>query len=273
MTALATAARNPRLPAPFPAPWASDWGVDEYGLWMALTWKNIRQVFRWIVPGQFLMGSPREEPERLDDEVQHAVRLNRGYWLAATSCTQALWAAVMDNNPSHFSDDANNPVEQVSWDDANDFVSRLNTGVSELHARLPTEAQWEYACRAGTTTAFSFGDELTSAQVNYDGNYPYADGAKGLFRERTVAVGSLPPNGWGLYEMHGNVWEWCADWHGPYLEGPQVDPAGPDSGTGRVLRGGSGNNGGRSARSAYRGAGEPGRRGNVVGFRLALGQG
>jgi hypothetical protein len=165
--------------------------------------------------------------------------LSRGFWLADTACTQALWQAVTGAKPSYFKDDARNPVENVSWDEVQAFLSELNRRVPGLQARLPSEAEWEYACRAGTTTPFSFGDNITPEQVNYDGNYPYAGGEKGLYRQKTVPAGSLPANPWGLYEMHGNVWEWCADWYGDYPNTPQVDPTGPQTGASRVLRGGS----------------------------------
>ena len=260
------------FPDPFPQPWASDWGEDdEYGLWMALTLADVRQVFRWIAPGRFLMGSPADEPQRYDDEAQHEVTLSRGYWLADTACRQAFWRAVMGENPSEFKDDARNPVEQVSWDDVQRFIGELQRRVAGLAVRLPSEAEWEYACRAGTTTPFSFGDELTPERVNYDGNYPYAGGAKGLYRKKTVAVASLPANAWGLYEMHGNVWEWCADWYGAYPNEPQVDPQGPPSGDSRVVRGGSWLFSGRYVRSALRFRLVPGYRNQCVGFRLALG--
>ena len=141
-----------------------------------------------------------------------------------------------------------------------------------LAAGLPSEAQWENACRAGTTTPFSFGQNITPEQVNYDGNNPYADGKKGLDRARTVPVKSLPPNPWGLYEMHGNVWEWCADWYGDYPKGPQIDPSGPPEGVSRVLRGGSWYDYGQRCRAAGRGWREPGYRSGRLGFRLAPGQ-
>ena len=260
------------FPDPFPQPWASDWGEDdEYGLWMALTLGEVRQVFRWIAPGRFLMGSPADEPQRWHNEVQHEVTLSRGYWLADTACTQAFWQAVMGENPSEFKDDAHNPVEQVSWEDVQRFIGELQRRVAGLAVRLPSEAEWEYACRAGTTTPFSFGDELTPERVNYDGNYPYAGGAKGLYRQKRVAVASLPANAWGLYEMHGNVYEWCADWYGDYANEPQVDPQGPPSGDSRMVRGGSWGISGRSVRSASRYWIVPGYRYQNVGFRLALG--
>jgi formylglycine-generating enzyme required for sulfatase activity len=179
--------------------------------------------------------------------------------------------AVMDKNPSEFQDDPNNPVENVSWDDVQTFIEQLNRMFPELKAGLPSEAQWEYACRAGTATPFSFGDNITPEQVNYHGNHPYAGGAIGLYREKTVPVKSLPVNPWGLYEMHGNVWEWCADRYGAYKPEVAVDPAGDDSGSYRVLRGGSWILNGRNTRSAFRYWYEPADRFDYIGFRLALG--
>ncbi|WP_300437175.1 formylglycine-generating enzyme family protein [Zoogloea sp.] len=261
------------LPDPFPPPWASEWEEDaEWGLAATLNLNGVKQTFRWIQPGTFLMGSPEGEVDRYDDETPHLVTLTCGYWLADTACTQALWQAVTGDNPSEFKDDPANPVEQVSWDDVQTFIARLNELVPGLAAGLPTEAQWENACRAGTTTPFSFGKNITPEQVNYDGNNPYADGKKGLYRKRTVPVKSLPPNPWGLYEMHGNVDEWCADWYGDYPQGPQIDPSGPSEGVFRVLRGGSWFYNGQFCRAAYRIWGEPGSRLYTIGFRLAPGQ-
>lgn len=261
------------LPDPFPPTWACEWEEDAYwGLAATLNLNGVKQTFRWIQPGTFLMGAPKREVDRSDDETQHQVTLTRGYWLADTACTQALWQAVMGDNPSEFKDDPANPVEQVSWDDVRTFLDSLNDMVPGLDAGLPSEAQWEYACRADTTTPFSFGKNITPDQVNYDGNHPYADGKKGQDRKRTVPVRSLPPNPWGLYEIHGNVFEWCADWYSEYLSGPQIDPSGPSEGVLRVLRGGSYFNGGQGCRAALRGWNGPGvHRGNF-GFRLALGQ-
>ena len=254
--------------------WARALGRDAYGLFSEIEVGGVRQRFRWIAPGRFLMGSPADEPERMPErEAQHEVTLSRGYWLADTACTQGLWQAVMGENPSHFKDDARNPVETVSWDDVQRFIGELQRRVGGLAVRLPSEAEWEYACRAGTTTPFSFGDELTPERVNYHGNVPYAGGAKGRYREKTVAVASLPANAWGLYEMHGNVWEWCADWYGDYANEPQVDPQGPPSGDSRVVRGGSWFSDGGRVRSADRRRFEPGNRVRFVGFRLALGPG
>jgi formylglycine-generating enzyme required for sulfatase activity len=239
---------------------------------MTLSLKNVQQTFRWIEPDSFLMGSPENELERRDNETPHEVTLTQGYWLAESACTQVLWVAVMDNNPARFNEELNNPVEQVSWNDVQDFIDKLNQLIPNLTACLPTEAQWEYACRAGTTTPFSYGDNITSEQVNYDANFPYSDGQKGEYREKTVAVKSLPPNAWGLYEMHGNVWEWCSDWYGDYPTEAVTNPSGALEGTYRVLRGGSWINVGRLTRSAIRNRLTPANCYFNIGFRLALGQ-
>lgn len=247
-------------------------GVDEFGLYAAFSVKGVSQRCRWIPPGLFLMGSPPDERSRSDDEIQHEVTLSCGYWLAETACQQALWQAVMGENSSRFQDGPAYPVEQMSWRTVQIFLDRLNALVPGLDAGLPSEAQWEYACRAGTRTPFSFGRNITPEQVNYDGNYPYAEAEKGLYRKKTVAVGSLPSNPWGLYEMHGNVWECCADWYGPYPDCPEIDPAGPPDGSRRVLRGGSWGSDAQYCRSAYRRSIAPVEALHNVGFRLALGQ-
>lgn len=252
--------------------WGGDLGYDDYGLFLDLNIKGITQRCRWIVSGTFLMGSPESEKDRVSNETQHKVTLTQGYWLADTTCTQALWETVMGNNPANFKDDKNNPVEQVSWDDTQKFFKQLNKLIPGLDARLPIEAQWEYACRAGTTTPFSFGKNITPAQVNYDGNYPYSSGKKGLHREKTITVKSLPANSWGLYEMHGNVYEWCQDWLGDYPAKPVIDPLGAETGSDRVLRGGSWSRHGRIVRSSRRSGGAADDRSNNFGFRFVLGQ-
>jgi len=261
------------FPNPFPSWWAGAWGEDEIGLWMTLIFKegNVQQTFRWIEAGTFLMGSPENEPERFDDETQHTVTLTQGYWLADTACTQALWQAVMGVNPAFFKYSPNNPVETMNWDDVQQFIARLNELVPNLNACLPTESQWEYACRAGTPTPFSFGKNITPEQVNYNGEHPYTDGQKGLYRGKTVPAGSLPPNPWGLYEMHGNVWEWCSDWYDAYPTEAVKDPIGPPDSADRVLRGGSWLHDGRLVRSAYRYRHTTDFRYRSIGFRLALG--
>jgi len=251
--------------------WADALGRDDWGLFADCRIQGICQRFRWLEPGGFMMGSPENEPGRYDDETLHKVTLSHGFWLADTTVTQELWQAVMGENPSGFKGEKR-PVEQVSWQDARLFIEKLNKLVPGLDARLPWEAEWEYACRAGTTTPFSFGDMLTSEQVNFDGNYPYNNGPKSNYRGETVEVKSLPPNPWGLYEMHGNVLEWCQDWRQKDLgSAPVTDPHGPKEGEDRVLRGGSWVNNGGNVRSAIRRRYPPGLRSGSIGFRLARG--
>ncbi len=255
--------------------WAVDYGEDRYGLYADFEVRGVMQRLRWIAPGRFLMGSPEEEPKRERNETQHEVTLTEGYWLGDTACPQALWKVVMGENPSWFSDvpgSAEHPVETVSWEDCVIFLERINSEVPGLELRLPTEAEWEYACRAGTRTPFNVGATITTEQANYDGNYPYAGGPEGERRAKTMPVKSFEPNAWGLWQMHGNVWEWCWDWHGAYEEGPAVDPRGPEEGEYRVLRGGSWNFGARDLRSANRGGYEPGLRSEFKGFRVARGR-
>ena len=259
--------RNPKT---FPFSWASAWGEDQHGIWIEFQVKGVIQRMRWIYPGEFLMGSPDDEPERYEREKQCRVILTEGFWLADTACTQELWTAVKGKNPSRFKG-ADLPVERVSWEDCREFLEKVNQEIPGLNLTFPTEAQWEYACRAGTITPFSFGENITPDQVNYRGNYPYADGKKGLYREKTVPVKSLPCNAWGLYEMHGNVWEWCRDWYGEYPKGSVTDPEGPEKGGGRVLRGGSWINIAADCRSAIRSRGEPGYRDDSIGFRFSRG--
>jgi formylglycine-generating enzyme required for sulfatase activity len=212
--------------------------------------------FSWIPAGTFLMGNPEDEDGRYGHEPQHQlqVTLTKGVYLGIHPVTQAVWQAVMGNNPSKFQGDAL-PVEPVSWDDCQEFLRKVCEKEGPGY-QLPTEAQWEYACRAGTTTAYYFGDTISKEQVNY-GNSPPS------------VVGSLPPNAWGLYDMHGNVWEWCADWYDEYPKGEVVDPQGPKSGTSRVFRGGSFYYQASVARSAYRIGMGPAGRDHGFGFRLA----
>jgi formylglycine-generating enzyme required for sulfatase activity len=249
-------------------------GFDEFGLYADLLIETFRgramQRFRHIEPGVFLMGSPDNEPQREGREgPEHSVKLTQGFWLADTVCTQALWTAVMGSNPSDFKGEQL-PVESVSWHNVQEFLRTLNQLLPKFHADLPTEAEWEYACRAGTSDPFSFGENITSAHVNYDGNYPYAGAATGEYREHTVPVKSLPVNPWGLYEMHGNVWEWCADGLREYSKTAVTDPVGTleDDSAARVLRGGSWYGGGWWARSASRRARVPGYRYVDFGFRV-----
>ncbi|WP_254045151.1 formylglycine-generating enzyme family protein [Thiohalocapsa sp. ML1] len=260
--------RTALLPAP---DWAERHGLDAHGLWAEFSVAGVVQRLRWLPPGEFLMGSPEDEPDRDKDEQQHPVLLTRGLWLADTACTQALWQAVLGETPSGFQG-PERPVEQVSWEAVVErFLPALNACVPGLEARLPTEAEWEYACRAGTTTPFSFGDRLSTDQANYDGNYPYAGGEQGEYRAHALDVKALPANQWGLYQMHGNVYEWCQDWLGDYPESLVKDPIGSSAGRGRVLRGGYWNGRARWCRSAFRDARGPASRSSDAGFRLARG--
>ena len=257
-------------------------GVDlRAGVFAELALGPLTQRFRWIPAGVFSMGSPADEPERSDREGPcHRVRLTEGFWLADTACTQALWMAVMGGrNPSHFSGDAQRPVERVSWDDVQIFLQALQPRLPPgSQAVLPTEAEWEYACRAGTTTPFNGPVPITPAVVNFDASVPSPLAALGEASLTTVPVKSLPPNAWGLYEMHGNVWEWCADAMRDYAEtanwtGLLENPSGPQEQgpeAFRAVRGGSWASDAGVARSAYRGAAQHQDRDRFLGFRFAL---
>lgn len=250
--------------------WSTRWDEDECGVWTEFEVNGIVQRMRWIQPGNFLIGSPEDEPERSSDELQHEVVLTQGFWLADTACTQALWQAVIGENPSCFRG-AKRPVENISFKDCERFLVQINQ-LRSLELQLPTEAQWEYACRAGMETPFLFGETITVEQVNYDDDYPYQGCEKGKYRKETVDVKTLPANQWGLYEMHGNIWEWCSDWYGPYNKGRIVNPVGPETGEARVLRGGSWVDLARYCRSAFRYALRPGKRYESCGFRISRSQ-
>lgn len=266
-----------------PPTWASGYGQDRYGYFAEFSistgphdWQFITQRLRWIPAGSFMMGSPADEEDRGNDEVPHEITLTHGFWLADTACTQAVWKAVTGENPSKFKNEEDSrvelPVENASFDDVQAYLSQLNVHVGKQATfSLPTEAQWEYACRAGTNTPFSFGKTISTDQANFDGNNSYAGaymGEYGKYRQSTVSVKSLRCNAWGLYQMHGNVWEWCSDWYAEYSRDDDTDPVGPDSGSNRVLRGGSWINSARDVRSACRLGIDPGIHEGVLGFRL-----
>jgi formylglycine-generating enzyme required for sulfatase activity len=217
--------------------------------------KNVKLELVWINPGIFQMGSPASEPNRNSDEVQHQVSIRQGFYLGKYEVTQAQWQAVMGNNPSKFKDCGGDcPVENVSWNDAQEFLRRLNARGDGHNYRLPTEAEWEYAARAGTIGAFAFGAWLSSTQANFAGNYFYGGAAKGPNLQRTAPVGRYQPNAWGLYDMNGNVSEWCEDVYTDYASTPRDGTANKSGGqtNQRVLRGGSWDALARYVRSAAR---------------------
>ena len=247
----------------------------------------------WIPPGTFVMGSPASEAQRSSDEAQHTVTLTKGFYMGKYAVTQGEYLALMGSNPSYFtpangySQDLSRPVEQVSWDDATSYCAQLTQreqGAGRLPVgwvyRLPTESEREYACRAGTTTAFHYGNALHGGMANFYSYYEY-DASIGdiyvpnptTYLDRTTTVGSYQPNAWGLYDMHGNVWEWCRDWYGTYPTGSVVDPPGAPPGSYRVFRGGSWFYIGRFCRSASRDNIHPSYRSRNFGFRVVLAPG
>jgi formylglycine-generating enzyme required for sulfatase activity len=270
--------------------------------------EGVALTMLWIPPGRFWMGSPENEPKRQEREgPQHLVQVP-GTFMSQTPITQAQWREVagwragpgenwgreLEPEPSFFQPRSNpkarsygegsfstlegeansdqRPVDNVSWLDASEFCNRLSQRTSR-HYTLPSEAQWEYACRAGTSSPFHFGATITSALVNYDGNTTYADGPKGVYRRQTTPVGMFPANAWGLHDMHGNVWEWCLDhWHKSYEGAPTdgsawLNDSASDEGT-RLLRGGSWNGNPRGCRSALRFHSRPDYAYFSVGFRV-----
>ena len=292
--------RNHLSPPLFPTTWATTWGEDHFGLWMSLEYKGAGLTFRWILPGTFMMGSQGGEKGRYGDEDLHEVTLEQGFWLSDTPVTQAFWLAVTGENPSKFKGDEL-PIETVSWDESQSFINSLNRLHPDLTTRLPWEAEWEYACRAGTATPFSFEGGIDSTKANYRGVWEVKDiksyennkewGNEAL--RQTSAMKSYPANLWGLYDMHGNVWEWCQDqWQenlgtestvfnvlseeknkhsSKNLDDLQSAEESDEKKGQRVVRGGSWHYRGGYCRSACRNRYTPDDRNDFVGFRLALG--
>jgi len=259
--------------------------------------------FVWIQGGTFMMGSPAKEPERENNEIQHRVTLS-SFYMGKYEVTQKEYQEIMGTNPSRFKGD-NLPVEMVSWYNAVEYCNKRSEkeGLSPAYTidkenidiyniynssgidrfkwtvtwnrnangyRLPTEAEWEYACRAGKKTPFNTGNNLTTSQANYNGSLPYNNNAEGENRQKTTPVGSFAPNAWGLYDMHGNVTELCWDRYGRYASGPQIDPAGTGSKFDfeRVSRGGGWNGTAGGARSAARFCENPSHTWGSIGFRV-----
>jgi formylglycine-generating enzyme required for sulfatase activity len=221
-----------------------------------------------IRPGSFLMGSDEGDA---DERPVHRVTITTGFEIGKYEVTQAQWQAIMGANPSEFKNCPGAcPVERVSWLAAQDFVARLNRLRSQYTYRLPTEAEWEHAARAGRSTPFGIGDgkSLSAEEANFDGRYPFGNASKAKNRGVTLAVGSFAPNAWGVQDMHGNVWEWTADVYGPYAAGGASDPTGPARGEFHVRRGGGWTSRGEHLRSAYRSMNAPSDH-HHCGLRLA----
>jgi uncharacterized protein (TIGR02996 family) len=255
---------------------------------------DVGMRFALVPPGRFRMGSPRNETNRGSDETPHEVTITRSFYLGVVPVTQAHYRAVMRGNPSCYTRTSTKPplqhlrrkikdvpdeelerfpVEQVTWLEAQEFLDRLSKLPESRRRgwryRLPSEAEWEYACRAGTTTPFHFGKKLSSTQANFDGNRPYGKSKKGPALDRPCPVGSFLPNAFGLYDVHGQVLEWCNDWYGEY-DAEATDPTGPPTGSQRVYRGGSFCAAGWVCRSAFRGKTDAGLHNPAFGFRAAL---
>ncbi|MFM7149449.1 MAG: formylglycine-generating enzyme family protein [Gemmataceae bacterium] len=266
------------------------WEIIRSGVipWMPGLTNHVGMEFVLIPPGRFLMGSPFSEGYHSPDEGPvHEVEISEPFWLGRFPVTQGQYEKVMNCNPSHFSENgrlpyyrisemntAFFPVDSVPFQDAEKFCICLNNSPEEISLgrryRLPTEAEWEYACRAGTSTTFYCGDSLDGYQANFDGTYPYGgDATRKRYLKRTSEIGSYPPNPFSLYDLYGNVWEWCSDWFDEmyYQESPMLDPTGPNNGEAHVLRGGSWIDAGWHCRSADRSHREAL---HYVGFRVAM---
>ena len=227
--------------------------------------------FVWLAPGVFQMGSPDTEAGRdLDEGPVHEVEISKGFYMGRYEVTQGEWESVMGTTPwsglDYVRADSSHPAVWISWDDVHAFIGRLNDAAGDSLYRLPSEAEWEYACRAGTSTRWSFGDDA-SQLTDYAW---YGDNALDVGEEYGHGVGLKRPNPWGLYDMHGNVWEWVQDWYdGDYYDSsPRVDPLGPRTGSNRVIRGGSFSNFAQYVRSAFRISSSPDRRIVAIGVRL-----
>ncbi len=245
--------------------------------------------FVFIKGGCFMMGQLRDTKRFLiksvgeenysnlytDELPRHEVCVS-DFWMAKYEVTQGQWLKIMGSNPAHFNDNLKKPVDMVSWEDSQDFIKSLNRGLEKAGGgkfilRLPSEAEWEYASRGGTGTMFYTGDEITTDQANFNGNYEFGLSPKGEYRKGPMVVGSFAPNPFGLYDMYGNVWEWCNDWydHDYYQDSPDNNPPGPDHGSDRVMRGGSWFRFAGNVRSATRYKHEPMGQYADSGLRLA----
>lgn len=264
-----TGARVTELIAP--PGWAIAWGEDPHGIFASFAVGEVEHRMRWIPPGTFWMGSPDDEVGRFDNEgPRRRVVLTQGYWLGETPVTQALWQVVMGHNPSRFNGSML-PVEQVSWDDSHAFCKRLSTMVPALNPRLPTEAEWERGCRAGTdgmtwAGVLALGKGGSASQLDALAWYRTNGGGK------THKVGEKEANPYGLYDMLGNVLEWCSDNLGKYKGLPALDPVCVDGGSSRIIRGGAWSSAARGCRASFRSSEASHIRLDIVGMRIAVGE-
>jgi sulfatase modifying factor 1 len=253
--------------------WVAFFSISVSGFEKLYT-NTLGMTFVMIPPGSFIMGSPPEEPFRGNSEIRHQVTISKSFYMQTTEVTVKQWHAIMGRRMLVFQEGMDNmPVTRVSWFDCMKFIRKLNRR-GEGTYRLPTEAEWEYAARAGTTTAFSWGATIDCDKAMYGNNSQKDDEcqlyikSRKLQIDRPAPVKSYSPNPWGLYDMHGNVWEWCRDWYGKYGQAPAIDSTGPESGSMRIRRGGSWFKYGYSCRSANRSFGHPATRYQTTGFRL-----
>jgi len=237
---------------------------------------GIELEFLWCPPGTFLMGSPATEEDRiLGVEDQHEVVLTKGFWMAKYEVTKGLWKTIMADDSVGRFENERKPMGNVTWHETTNFIARLNGRIHGVHVRLPTEAEWEYACRAGTTTVFSFGDTLNGSKACCNGNDPYGTQNRGdtwILGPPEVGHYGTSANAWGLNDMHGSLFEWCSDWYVPFTTERQIDPTGPVSGNGRVIRGGCWKFAARQCRSAFRTQKDPETKNDCVGIRLCCDQ-
>jgi sulfatase modifying factor 1 len=234
---------------------------------------SVGMEFVLISAGTFTMGSPLNEPSRNSDEVQHQVTITKPFYLQTTEVTQSQWKALMGGKLFGWQQGGDMPVTKVSWHNCIRFIEKLNA-LQEGTYRLPAEAEWEYACRAGSTQVFTWGKTISCSQAMYGNNSRKSEDCltyakkRGFASDGPAPVKSYPSNAWGIYDMHGNVWEWCADWYGHYPRHAVGDPQGADSGTMKVRRGGSWFKDGWLCRSANRNFGHPASRYRTLGFRV-----
>lgn len=250
--------------------WADNFGVDDYGIYADWNFKMVTQRFRWIFPGSFTMGSPETEKGRNEKETLHEVVITRGFWMADTVCTKGFWE--INQIKSNRTLNENLPILDVSWNRVKKWLTLFNNQNQRVEWRLPSESEWEYACRAGTQTAFSFGDHINTDLANYSGKFKFDSELEFERRESLMPAKFFKPNPWGLFQMHGNVWEWCEDWLEDYSPESKVDPLGPDNGIEKVLRGGSWIFDGKYCRSASRDGDISEPRSSNIGFRLVRNQ-